>query len=285
MLETWSLAIVIVSYAFLPLNQMGSFSFSLAESGEVPYREGQSIGVIPEGIDKNGKPHKLRLYSIASSAIGDFGDSKTVSLCVKRLVYVNDQGETVKGVCSNFLCDLKPGSEVTITGPVGKEMLMPKDPNATIIMLGTGTGIAPFRSFLWKMFFEKHEDYKVQTECQLFSFFPSHSVNVSTKLMSSEFEKMKEKAPENFRLDFAVSREQTNEKGEKMYIQTRMAQYAEELWELLKKDNTFVYMCGLKGMEKGIDDIMVGLAAKDGIDWFDYKKQLKKAEQWNVEVY
>lgn len=48
--------------------------------GEMPYREGQSIGVIPDGIDpKNGKPHKLRLYSIASSALGDFGDSKTVS--------------------------------------------------------------------------------------------------------------------------------------------------------------------------------------------------------------
>ncbi|CAI0461662.1 unnamed protein product [Linum tenue] len=249
--------------------------------GEVPYREGQSIGVIPEGIDKNGKPHKLRLYSIASSAIGDFGDSKTVSLCVKRLVYVNDQGETVKGVCSNFLCDLKPGSEVTITGPVGKEMLMPKDPNATIIMLGTGTGIAPFRSFLWKMFFEKHEDYKFNGLAWLFLGVPTSS----SLLYKEEFEKMKEKAPENFRLDFAVSREQTNEKGEKMYIQTRMAQYAEELWELLKKDNTFVYMCGLKGMEKGIDDIMVGLAAKDGIDWFDYKKQLKKAEQWNVEVY
>ena len=46
--------------------------------GEVPYREGQSIGVIADGIDKNGKPHKLRLYSIASSALGDFGDSKTV---------------------------------------------------------------------------------------------------------------------------------------------------------------------------------------------------------------
>ena len=75
---------------------------------------------------------------------------------------------------------------------------------------------------------------------------------------------MKEKYPSNFRLDFAVSREQKNEKGEKMYIQTRMAQYAEELWELLKKDNTYVYMCGLKGMEKGIDDIMLSLAAKDG---------------------
>lgn len=84
------------------------------------------------------------------------------------------------------------------------------------------------------------------------------------KMVEQEFEKMKEKSPEKFRLDFAVSREQTNEKGEKMYIQTRMAQYAEELWELLKKDNTFVYMCGLKGMEKGIDDIMVSLAARDG---------------------
>ncbi|PIN15030.1 Ferredoxin--NADP(+) reductase [Handroanthus impetiginosus] len=72
--------------------------------GEIPYREGQSIGVIADGLDKNGKPHKLRLYSIASSALGDFGDSKTVSLCVKRLVYTNEQGEIVKGVCSNFLC-------------------------------------------------------------------------------------------------------------------------------------------------------------------------------------
>jgi ferredoxin--NADP+ reductase len=70
--------------------------------------------------------------------------------------------------------------------------------------------------------------------------------------------------PDNFRLDFAVSREQTNAKGEKMYIQTRMAEYAEELWQLLQKDNTFVYMCGLKGMEKGIDDIMTSLAERDG---------------------
>lgn len=252
-----------------------------SHQGEIPYREGQSVGVIADGTDKNGKPHKVRLYSIASSALGDLGNSETVSLCVKRLVYTNDAGEVVKGVCSNFLCDLKPGSEVKLTGPVGKEMLMPKDPNATVIMLATGTGIAPFRSFLWKMFFEKHDDYKFNGLAWLFLGVPT----TSSLLYQEEFDRMKVKAPENFRVDYAISREQANEKGEKMYIQTRMAQYAPELWELLKKDNTFVYMCGLKGMEKGIDDIMVSLAAKDGIDWFDYKKQLKKAEQWNVEVY
>uniref|UniRef100_A0A803KWF4 Ferredoxin--NADP reductase, chloroplastic n=1 Tax=Chenopodium quinoa TaxID=63459 RepID=A0A803KWF4_CHEQI len=221
-----------------------------SHEGEIPYREGQSVGVIPDGEDKNGKPHKLRLYSIASSALGDFGDAKTVSLCVKRLIYTNDAGETVKGVCSNFLCDLKPGAEVKLTGPVGKEMLMPKDPNATIIMLGTGTGIAPFRSFLWKMFFEKHDDYKFNGLAWLFLGVPTSS----SLLYKEEFEKMKEKAPDNFRLDFA-------------------------------KDNTYVYMCGLKGMEKGIDDIMVSLAAAEGIDWLEYKRTLKKAEQWNVEVY
>lgn len=75
---------------------------------------------------------------------------------------------------------------------------------------------------------------------------------------------MKSKSPDNFRVDYAISREETNAKGEKMYIQTRMAEYAEELWELLKKDNTYIYMCGLKGMEKGIDDIMGSLAARDG---------------------
>ncbi|KFK44126.1 hypothetical protein AALP_AA1G219100 [Arabis alpina] len=252
-----------------------------SHDGEIPYREGQSVGVIADGIDKNGKPHKVRLYSIASSALGDLGNSETVSLCVKRLVYTNDAGEVVKGVCSNFLCDLTPGSAVKLTGPVGKEMLMPKDPNATVIMLATGTGIAPFRSFLWKMFFEKHEDYEFNGLAWLFLGVPT----TSSLLYQEEFDKMKAKAPENFRVDYAISREQANDKGEKMYIQTRMAQYAPELWELLKKDNTFVYMCGLKGMEKGIDDIMVSLAANDGIDWFDYKKQLKKAEQWNVEVY
>jgi ferredoxin--NADP+ reductase len=58
----------------------------VVHAGEVPYREGQSIGVIADGEDKNGKPHKLRLYSIASSALGDFGDSKTVS---QRLIQIN----------------------------------------------------------------------------------------------------------------------------------------------------------------------------------------------------
>eukprot|EP00168_Porphyra_purpurea_P000870 TRINITY_DN10_c0_g2_i1.p3 TRINITY_DN10_c0_g2~~TRINITY_DN10_c0_g2_i1.p3 ORF type:complete len:162 (-),score=36.84 TRINITY_DN10_c0_g2_i1:8-493(-) len=111
--------------------------------GNVPYLEGQSIGVMAPGVDAKGKPHKVRLYSIASTRHGDFGDGKTVSLSVKRLVYQDADGKEVKGVCSNFLCDAQAGDKVAITGPVGTAMLMPEDPNATIIMLATGTALRP----------------------------------------------------------------------------------------------------------------------------------------------
>jgi ferredoxin--NADP+ reductase len=126
--------------------------FDLSESN-LKYIEGQSIGIIPPGVDKNGKPEKLRLYSIASTRHGDDVNDKTVSLCVRQLEYKHPEtGETVYGVCSTHLCFLKPGDEVKITGPVGKEMLLPDDTDAKVIMMATGTGIAPMRAYLWRMF-------------------------------------------------------------------------------------------------------------------------------------
>jgi ferredoxin--NADP+ reductase len=121
--------------------------------GDLRYIEGQSIGIIPPGLDKNGKPEKLRLYSIASTRHGDDVNDKTVSLCVRQLEYEHPETkEKVFGVCSTFLCNLKAGDEVKITGPVGKEMLLPEDTDAKVIMMATGTGIAPMRAYLWRMF-------------------------------------------------------------------------------------------------------------------------------------
>lgn len=182
--------------------------------GKVPYLEGQSIGIMAEGEDKNGKPHKLRLYSIASSAPGDYGDGKTVSLCVKRLIYNDEDGNEVKGVCSNYIGDLKPGDKVKITGPVGKALLLPKDPKANIIMLATGTGIAPFRSFLWRFFFENVPDYKFDGLAWLFMGVPT----TSALLYDNEFKKMKEMGGDKFKYDYAISREATDKDGNKMYI-------------------------------------------------------------------
>jgi ferredoxin--NADP+ reductase len=251
--------------------------------GDLRYLEGQSIGVLPPGEDKNGKPNKLRLYSIASTRLGDDLDGKTLSLSVKRLEYQNEAGETIKGTCSNFLTDLKPGDEVKLTGPVGKEMLLPDDPNATIIMIATGTGIAPFRAFLWRMFKEQHihTDYQFNGLAWLFFGVPTDS----TVLYKPDLEWLAYRHKKHFRYDVAISREQKNAQGEKMYIQNRMAEYADELWELMQKPTTHTYMCGLRGMEDGISEFMTKTAEKSGVVWKDFEKQMKKDGRWHVETY
>ena len=126
--------------------------------GALPYVEGQSVGVQPPGLNAKGKPHSTRLYSIASTRYGDDGKGDTVSLCVRRAVYwdaeLGREDPAKKGVCSNWLCDAAPGTPVKLTGPTGKILLLPDDPAADVIMVATGTGIAPFRGFLRRLFFE-----------------------------------------------------------------------------------------------------------------------------------
>jgi len=146
---------VIGNYSLLKegaIGRVNHITFDLKDSDPfLNYVEGQSIGIMPAGEDANGKPHKLRLYSIASTRHGDNFNGNTVSLCVRQLQYEKD-GETINGVCSTYLCDIKPGDKVKITGPVGKEMLLPDEEDANIVMLATGTGIAPMRAYLRIMF-------------------------------------------------------------------------------------------------------------------------------------
>jgi len=280
---------------------------TLETGGALPYLEGQSIGIIAPGPDKKGEnPAKLRLYSIASSAVGDNEGSTTVSLCVKRLVEVDgkfanrDVGEdkpdssgtsfpdtkVYRGVSSNYVCDFSPGDEVLLTGPTGAEMLLPEDPTANIVMLATGTGIAPMRSYLRLLFNDKvganpDGSRKVKGKTWLFLGVPKSS----SILYDDEHQDYKAKFPDQFRYDYAVSREQTNAAGEKMYIQTKMAEYAEELWELCQQPNTHIYMCGLKGMEKGIQECLGPIAERHGVAWADFAKGLKKQHRYHVEVY
>ncbi len=257
--------------------------FDLSGS-DLQYLEGQSIGIIPPGKDAKGKPHKLRLYSIASTRHGDNLDDKTVSLCVRRLEYNHPEtGETIYGVCSSYLCDMEEGADVAITGPVGKEMLLPNDEDATIIMIATGTGIAPFRAFVWRMFKEREQnpDYQFKGLAWLF-FGCAYTPNI---LYKEELEYLQREFPENFRITYAISREQKNKDGGKMYIQHRIQENAEELWKLIKKPNAHTYICGLKGMEDGIDEGMSAVTGQFDVDWSEYRKELKKENRWHVETY
>ena len=248
------------------------------------YVEGQSIGIIPEGTDAKGKPHKLRLYSIASTRHGDDMAGKTVSLCVRQLEYQNEAGEEIKGVCSTYLCDINPGDKVKITGPVGKEMLLPEDEEANVIMFATGTGIAPMRTYLRRMFEASERDkngWKFRGKAWLFMGAPK----TPNLLYDDDFEKYQNEFPDNFRYTKAISREQKNSKGGRMYIQDRVLEHSDEIFSMIEDPKTHVYMCGLRGMEPGIDEAMTAAAASKGLDWAELRPQLKKADRWHVETY
>merc|ERR1711865_263020 len=150
-----------------------------------------------------------------------------------------------KGICSNFLCDSKPGDEVKLTGPSGKVMLIPEStPNADLIMVATGTGIAPYRSFIRRLFVEKTPlaaDYKGLAWLFL------GVANSDALLYDDEWQPIVKNFPDNFKLDYALSREQKNKAGGKMYIQDKVGEYADEVFT--RMDNG-----GLGGQAQGVEE-------------------------------
>ncbi len=278
---------VIDNYSLLKdgaIGRVNHITFDLKDSDPfLNYVEGQSIGIMPAGEDANGKPHKLRLYSIASTRHGDNFNGNTVSLCVRQLQYEKD-GETINGVCSTYLCDIKPGDKVKITGPVGKEMLLPDEEDANIVMLATGTGIAPMRAYLRRMFepTEKEKNnWNFKGKAWLFMGAPK-SANL---LYEEDLQRYLADNPDNFKYTKAISREQQNTKGGRMYIQDRVLESANELFNMIEDEKTHIYLCGLKGMEPGIDEAMTKAAEEKGLNWSELRPQLKKAGRWHVETY
>jgi len=255
--------------------------------GECPYWEGQSWGVIAPGTrEKDGKPHAVRLYSIASSRYGDDMTGKTGSLCVRRATYwcpeLKADDPAKKGICSNFLCDTKPGDDVKLTGPSGKVMLLPEeDPTTDYIMVATGTGIAPYRGFVRRLFTENTpagDAYKGTAWLFL------GVANSDALLYDDEWQEALSKYPDNFRLDYALSREQSNKSGGKMYIQDKVEEYSDEVFNKINS-GAHIYFCGLKGMMPGIEDMLKRVAESKGLDYVEWQKGLKKKKQWHVEVY
>jgi len=173
-----------------------------------------------------------------------------------------------------------------ISGPTGKEMLLPEEQDANILMLATGTGIAPMRSYCRLLFHDKvganpDGSRKFKGNSWLFLGVPFSA----SLLYDEEHKEYRAKYPDHFRYDYAISREQKSATGEKMYIQTRMKEYGEELWKWITDPKTHIYVCGLKGMVGGLKEVFGPMAQEKGLDWDDMVKSMKKEKRYHVEVY
>jgi len=249
---------------------------------------GQSVGILPPGEDENGRPHKLRLYSVSSPTGGEHGKGHLVSTTVKRTIEEFDN-KLYLGVCSNYLADLQPGDKVMMTGPSGKRFLLPENAeDFNYLFFGTGTGIAPFRGFIKDLF---AKDYKNQ--CALI-----FGCAYRTDLLYSEYLNEVAENNSNFHFIKSISREGRRKDGSKDYVQTKLVDEAALLKPILEQPNTLIYICGLKGMETGIykelaihslfDYLQIrGVLPGDfnSITHDDIKKTLKPSSRTFEEVY
>lgn len=252
-------------------------------------RVGQSIGVLAPGLNEKGKPHKLRLYSVSSPSKGEGGKQNLISTTVKRVIDEVD-GVLYTGICSNYIANLKPGDKVRITGPSGRRYLLPENAgDFNYVFFATGTGIAPFRGMIMELF-----EAGLQGNVALVFGCPYRT----DLLYPKYFKKMAEKN-ENFDYITCVSREERRANGSKKYVQSAIEDHKDVLGPILEKENTLIYLCGMKGMETGIyhnlalqgyTDYLVlsgSLPTTDPKewDWDEMKKCIKPSARTFEEVY
>jgi benzoyl-CoA 2,3-dioxygenase component A len=237
-----------------------------------PVLEGQSIGIVVPGNDENGRPHRMRLYSIASPRDGERPNTNNISLTVKRVITKDPDGGEKKGVASNYVCDLKQGDIVKVVGPFGSTFLMPDDPEADVVMICTGTGSAPFRGFT-----ERRRRSMPKAKGKLYLFFGARTPEELPYFGPLQ------KVPKTL-LDQELVFSRLADKP-KEYVQDRMKRRSSDLAELLKRGTTHVYMCGLRGMEAGVEESFAAICREHQLDWAAIRARMRDEGRFHVETY
>ncbi|TMH00264.1 MAG: benzoyl-CoA 2,3-epoxidase subunit BoxA [Betaproteobacteria bacterium] len=237
-----------------------------------PVLEGQTLGILPPGVDQNGKPHHVRLYSVASPRDGERPRYNNVALTIKR-VTADHEGKPVLGIGSNYMCDLKIGDQVKVVGPYGTSYLMPNHPGSSVMMVCTGTGSAPMRAIT-----ERRRRRRALNEGgELLLFF---GARVAEEL--PYFGPLL-KLPKDFiDINFAFSRVADQPKT---YVQDRIRERADKVVTMLQDDNCYIYLCGLKGMEKGVIEAFRDVCREHSLDWDALKPQLLAKSRLHIETY
>lgn len=239
-----------------------------------PVLEGQSIGIIPPGTDAGGRPHHPRQYSVASPRNGERPGYNNLSLTIKR-VLEDYQGRPVRGVASNYMCDLARGDKVQVIGPFGASFLMPNHPRSSIVMICTGTGSAPMRAMTeWRRRLRASGKFEGGKLMLFFGARTREELPYFGPLMS---------LPKDF-IDINLAFSRTAGQP-KRYVQDLMRERAADLAELLRQPDTFVYVCGLRAMEEGVLLALRDAATSGGLGWEPLAAAMRAEGRLHLETY
>ncbi len=249
----------------------------LEVDGDLRYEVGQTVGVLIPGPHEFGQPYHHRLYSVADTPRpGDAGHPE-ITIVVRRCNYIDDySGEEYRGISSNYLCDLKAGDRLTLTGPFGIPFDIPKDKTANLLMIGLGTGIAPFRGLVKKIYGEKNGWqgkvrllYGARSGLEL--LYMNDKRDDFAKYYDEEtFEAFKALSPrpnwaDPIAWDYALE------------------ERAGEIGRLLDEENTYVYVAGVKQIGDALDHLFSSQFGP--LAWEKTKNGLVERGRWVELVY
>lgn len=238
-----------------------------------PLLEGQSIAVTPTGVDAQGRPHFPRMYSVASPRSGEREGYNNAALTVKR-VLTDHEGRPARGAASNYLCDVRKGDTVQVTGPFGDRFLMPNHPGSNLLMVCTGTGSAPMRAMT------EHRRRLLAAGRpvggRLMLFFGARRPEELPY-----FGPLAKLPPALIDTSLAFSRVPGQPR---VYVQDRIRERAADVAALLRGDS-FVYVCGLKGMEAGVLQALADACTVAGMDWPSLHARYVQEGRFHVETY
>ncbi len=237
-------------------------------------RPGSCVRVLAPG--QYGNRHHVRLYSVVDCH--DRGEWTEFSLAVRRCFYIDDfNGEEHPGVASNYLCDLPPGSTAEFSGPLSNPFEIPQSPGASLLMLGMGTGIAPFRGLVRRIY---EELGGWQGKVRLFhgaktglELLYRNEVNNDLGYYYDEptFKAFQAVSPRPA-LDVPVA------------LDVAMEDNAEEVWGIVNEPDSRVFVAGVSAMLPQVEKAMARMAGSPEA-WAAKRAELVSQGRWKEVIY
>ena len=248
------------------------------EDHDFNFELGQSIGVLVQGPREFGRPEHLRLYTVADLPSADGPGNPQVTIAVRRCNYIDDySGEEYIGINSNYLCDRRPGDKIKIIGPFGIPFKVPEDRNANLLLIGLGTGIAPFRALV-KHIYRNVGDWKgkirllygAQSGLELL-YMNNQRDDFTNYYDEGTFEAFKALSPrpnwaDPIAWDYAIE------------------DRADEIANLLTDDHTYVYVAGQQRIRDALDRLFSRMSGSEE-SWAKRKKELIEQGRWVELLY
>ncbi|MCG7918474.1 MAG: FAD-binding oxidoreductase [Candidatus Thiodiazotropha taylori] len=242
------------------------------------YAAGQSIGVLIPGPHAFGNEYHHRRYSIANPIQTGNSEAIELEILVRRCFYLDEiSGEQYPGIASNYLCDAKIGDKLKITGPFRSPFKIPANKSSNLLMIGTGTGIAPFRAFV-RQIYDKHGSWDGQVR-----LFYGDNGGMNLLYMNDEKKDLGQYYDDETFKAFSALTDRPMA-GVEAGLQDSLTDHAEECKKLITDPNTYVFLGGQEKAAEVFNKVMEETFGSADA-WNQQKQSLIEKDRWAELLY